>query len=48
MVVLAIRGVALKDKRKLFQIARDEGLNSLSSLLRREIKRLIRTSRKAA
>lgn len=48
LVVLAIRGVALKDKRKLFQIARDEGLNSLSSLLRREIKRLIRTSRKAA
>ena len=48
MVVLAVRGVTLKDKRKLFQIARDEGLNSLSALLRREIKRLIRSQRKAA
>lgn len=48
MVVLAIRGVSVKERRKLFQIARDEGINTISGLLRREIKRLIRASRKAA
>jgi len=48
VVVLAIRGVLMRDKKALFQIARDEGLNSLSALLRREIKRLVKGKRKAA
>jgi len=48
MVVLAIRGVLLRDKMTLYKIAKDEGLNSLSALLRREIKRLIKNQRKAA
>jgi hypothetical protein len=47
VVVLAIRGVLLRDKKTLYKIAKDEGLNSLSALLRREIKRLVR-DRKAA
>lgn len=47
IVVLAVRGVLLRDKKKLYEIARDEGLNSLSALLRREIKKLIKAQRKA-
>jgi hypothetical protein len=48
MVVLAIRGVTMKDKRTLFLIAKTEGLNTLSALLRREIKRLVREFKKVA
>ena len=48
MVVLAIRGVTAKDKRSLLRIARREGLNTLSALLRREIKRLVKAQGKAA
>lgn len=48
VVVLAIRGVLMRDKKALYRIARAEGLNSLSALLRREIKRLIRGHRRAA
>lgn len=46
--VLAIRGVTAQDKAALLRIAREEGLNTLSALLRREIKKMVRSHRKAA
>jgi hypothetical protein len=48
MVVLAVRGVLMRDKRRLLQIAKIQGLNTLSALLRRAIKDIIKTNRKAA
>lgn len=46
--ILAVRGVTDSDKRSLLRIAKKEGMLTLSALLRREIKRLIRSHRKAA
>ncbi len=46
--VLAIRGVTAKEKSALYRIAADDGFVTLSALLRKTIKNLIESRRKAA
>lgn len=44
--VMAIRGVPNEDKRSLLRIAVDEGMYTISALMRSEIKKIIKARKK--